>query len=93
MYPRLSKSLKALRPRLFCKGNERGQGIVTNILWQYGNNRISETSLVAIEDLGRRQEEQGEQIAAIIETILLLPEPVEQRRRINPGDKDAPQEA
>ena len=38
----------------------------------------------AIEDIRRRQEEQGEQIAAIIETInqLLLPEPVPPKRRI-----------
>jgi hypothetical protein len=45
----------------------------------------------AIEDIGRRQEEQGEQITAIIETInqLLLPEPVPAKRRIgfNPGDE------
>jgi hypothetical protein len=46
----------------------------------------------AIEDIGRRQEEQGEQIAAIIETInqLLLPEPVSPKRRIgfNPEDDE-----
>lgn len=38
----------------------------------------------AIEDIRRRQEEQGEQITAIIETInqLLLPEPVPPKRRI-----------
>jgi hypothetical protein len=38
----------------------------------------------AVEDIGRRQEEQGEQITAIIETInqLLLPEPVPAKRRI-----------
>jgi len=38
----------------------------------------------AIEDMQRRQEEQGEQITAIIETInqLLLPEPVPPKRRI-----------
>jgi hypothetical protein len=38
----------------------------------------------AIEDIRRRQEEQGEQITAIIETInqLLLPEPVPAKRRI-----------
>ena len=51
----------------------------------------------AIEDIGRKQDEQGEQIAAIIETInhLLLSEPIEQKRRIgfNPGFEDAPQEA
>lgn len=37
-----------------------------------------------IEDIRRRQEEQGEQIAAIIDTInqLLLPGPVPPRRRI-----------
>ena len=47
----------------------------------------------AIEDMGRRQEEQGEQIAAIIETInqLLLPEPVEPKRRIGfNADKEPP---
>jgi hypothetical protein len=46
----------------------------------------------AIEDIGRRQEEQGEQITAIIETInqLLLPEPVPEKRRIgfNPKDEE-----
>jgi ORF6N domain len=38
----------------------------------------------AIEDMSRRQDEQGEQITAIIETInqLLLPEPVPPKRRI-----------
>lgn len=38
----------------------------------------------AIEDIRRRQDEQGEQITAIIETInqLLLPEPVPPKRRI-----------
>lgn len=38
----------------------------------------------AIDDIRSRQEEQGEQITAIIETInqLLLPEPVPQKRRI-----------
>ena len=38
----------------------------------------------AIEDMQRWQEEQGEQITAIIETInqLLLPEPVPPKRRI-----------
>ena len=38
----------------------------------------------AIEDLSRRQEEQGQQIAAIVETInqLLLPEPFPPKRRI-----------
>ena len=38
----------------------------------------------AIEDIGRRQEEQSEQLAAIIETInqLLLPEPVSAKRHI-----------
>ncbi|MGH9628994.1 MAG: ORF6N domain-containing protein, partial [Bryobacteraceae bacterium] len=38
----------------------------------------------AVEDIRLRQEEQGEQITAIIETInqLLLPEPVPARRRI-----------
>lgn len=38
----------------------------------------------AIEDIRRRQEEHGEQITAIIETInqLLLPEPVPPKRRI-----------
>src|SRR5690348_91049 len=38
----------------------------------------------AVEDIGRRQNEQGEQIANIIETInqLLLPEPVPPKRRI-----------
>jgi hypothetical protein len=38
----------------------------------------------AIEDIRRRQEEHGEQITAIIETInqLLLPEPVPHKRRI-----------
>jgi hypothetical protein len=45
----------------------------------------------AIEDIRPRQDEQGEQITAIIETInqLLLPEPVPTRRRIgfNPGDE------
>jgi hypothetical protein len=45
----------------------------------------------AIEDIRRRQDGQGEQITAIIETInqLLLPEPVPTKRRIgfNPGDK------
>jgi len=45
----------------------------------------------AIEDIGRRQEEQGEQITAIIETInqMLLPEPVPEKRRIgfNAGDE------
>jgi hypothetical protein len=44
----------------------------------------------AIEDMGRRQ---GEQIAAIIETInqLLLPEPVEPKRRIGfNADKEPP---
>jgi len=37
-----------------------------------------------VEDIGRRQNEQGEQIANIIETInqLLLPEPVPPKRRI-----------
>jgi hypothetical protein len=45
----------------------------------------------AIEDIRRRQDEQGEQITAIIETInqLLLPEPVPPKRRIgfNPEDE------
>jgi hypothetical protein len=38
----------------------------------------------AVEDLSRRQDEQGEQITAIIETInqLLLPEPEPAKRRI-----------
>ena len=38
----------------------------------------------AIEDIRRRQDEQGEKISAIIETIneLLLPEPVPPKRRI-----------
>jgi phage regulator Rha-like protein len=38
----------------------------------------------AIEEIRRRQDEQGEQIISIIETInqLLLPEPVEPKRRI-----------
>src|SRR3954453_2415081 len=38
----------------------------------------------AIEDMSRRQDEQGEQITAIIETInqLLLPEPVPPKRQI-----------
>ena len=38
----------------------------------------------AIEDIRRRQEEQGDQITAIIETInqLLLPEPVPPKRQI-----------
>lgn len=38
----------------------------------------------AVEDIGRRQDEQGEQITAIIQTIneLLLPEPVPAKRRI-----------
>ena len=38
----------------------------------------------ALEDIRRRQDEQGEQITAIIETInqLLLPEPVPAKRRI-----------
>ena len=37
-----------------------------------------------IEEIRRRQDEQGEQITSIIETInqLLLPEPVEFKRRI-----------
>jgi len=43
----------------------------------------------AIEEIRRRQDEQGEQITAIIETInqLLLPEPISPKRRIgfNPG--------
>ncbi|HCC58562.1 MAG TPA: DNA-binding protein [Solibacterales bacterium] len=45
----------------------------------------------AIEDIGRRQEEHGEQITSIIETInqLLLPEPVSEKRRIgfHPGEQ------
>jgi hypothetical protein len=45
----------------------------------------------AIEDIRRRQDGQGEQITAIIETInqLLLPEPVPAKRRIGftNGDK------
>ena len=45
----------------------------------------------AIEDVQRRQEEQGEQITAIIETInqLLLPEPVPPKRQIgfNPDNE------
>ena len=48
----------------------------------------------AVEDIGRRQNEQGEQITAIIETInqLLLPEPVPPKRRIgfDAGDADTP---
>lgn len=48
-----------------------------------------------IEDIWRRQEEQGEQITAIIETInqLLLPEPVPPKRRIgfNPDDENTPE--
>ena len=38
----------------------------------------------AVEDIKRKQEEHGEQITAIIETInqLLLPEPVPEKRRI-----------
>lgn len=45
----------------------------------------------AIEDIRRRQEEQGEQITAIIETInqLLLPEPVPLKRRIGFAAVDA----
>jgi ORF6N domain len=46
----------------------------------------------AIEDIRRKQEKHGEQIAAIIETIhqLLAPEPVEPARRIgfNAGDEN-----
>jgi ORF6N domain-containing protein len=49
----------------------------------------------AIEDIRRRQEEQGEQITAIIETInqLLLPEPVPPRRRIgfHTGEEPKPE--
>jgi ORF6N domain len=45
----------------------------------------------AIEDMSRRQDEQGEQITAIIETInqLLLPEPVPPKRPIgfNPNEE------
>jgi len=45
----------------------------------------------AIEDIRRKQEEQGEQITAIIDTInqLLVPEPVPEKRRIgfNPGEE------
>ena len=45
----------------------------------------------AIEDIRRKQDEHGEQITAIIETInqLLLPEPVPPKRRIgfNPGEE------
>ncbi len=48
----------------------------------------------AIEDLGRKQDEQGEQITAIIDTInqLLLPEPVSPKRRIgfHPGGHQQP---
>ncbi|MDQ6760366.1 MAG: ORF6N domain-containing protein [Acidobacteriota bacterium] len=47
----------------------------------------------AIEEIRRRQDEQGEQITAIIETInqLLLPEPISPKRRIgfNPGEEPA----
>lgn len=44
----------------------------------------------AIEDIGRKQEEHGEQITAIIETInqLLLPEPVPPKRRIGFNAED-----
>jgi hypothetical protein len=49
----------------------------------------------AIEDLLHRQEEQGEQITAIIETInqLLLPEPVPPKRRIgfHTGEEPEPE--
>jgi hypothetical protein len=45
----------------------------------------------AIEDMQRRQDEQGEQVTAIIDTInqLLLPEPVPEKRRIgfNPSNE------
>jgi hypothetical protein len=45
----------------------------------------------AIEDMQRRQEEHGDQITAIIETInqLLLPEPVPAKRRIGFAPLDA----
>ena len=46
----------------------------------------------AIEDIRRRQDEQGEQVTAIIDTInqLLLPEPVPPKRRIGfVADEDA----
>jgi len=49
----------------------------------------------AIEDLGRKQQEQGEQITSIIETInqLLLPEAVLPKRRIgfHPGGELKPE--
>lgn len=47
----------------------------------------------AIEDIRRRQEDQGEQITTIIETInqLLLPEPVPEKRRIGFQTSDEPE--
>jgi ORF6N domain len=49
----------------------------------------------AIEDLGRKQQEQGEQITSIIDTInqLLLPEAVSPKRRIgfHPGGEPKPE--
>jgi hypothetical protein len=72
------------------------RAVQTNIVIMRASVRLREILAThkdltrAIEDLQRKQDEHGEQITAIIETInqLLLPEPVPPKRRIGfvPGE-------